>query len=271
MKHGFTLIELSIVLVIVGLIVGGVLTGQALIKAAQLRSDISQYEKIEIAANTFRVKYNCMAGDCKNASTLFTGAINGDGSKRLDGLTINYVSSFGGYYEADNFSSNSEITHFMDHLARAELIEGEPLSNTSSTNNINTSINANTLLPKSHKGVPMVVSHLPRDGKHWLQTGVMYNSANITCVSNCTGGGIGSIGQYSGSDLFAIDSKIDDGIPSSGRVVWMLGYRWVATDNSWRYSGWQSASHCSITDASQYLAGSDEVHHTCQLAIKMSF
>ena len=43
-ERGFTLIELSIVLVIIGLIVGGVLVGQDLIRAAQVRATISQIE-----------------------------------------------------------------------------------------------------------------------------------------------------------------------------------------------------------------------------------
>ncbi len=44
-QSGFTLIELSIVLVLIGLIVGGVLVGQDLIRAAKLRAQIGQIEK----------------------------------------------------------------------------------------------------------------------------------------------------------------------------------------------------------------------------------
>lgn len=44
-QSGFTLIELSIVLVIIGLIVGGVLVGRDLIKAAEVRAQVSQIEK----------------------------------------------------------------------------------------------------------------------------------------------------------------------------------------------------------------------------------
>ena len=54
---GFTLIELSIVLVIIGLIIGGVLVGRDLIAAAQVRAQISQIEKYQTAVNTFRGKY----------------------------------------------------------------------------------------------------------------------------------------------------------------------------------------------------------------------
>jgi prepilin-type N-terminal cleavage/methylation domain-containing protein len=62
-KSGFTLIEMSIVLVIIGLIVGGVLVGQSLISAAAMRAQISQIEKYNQAANTFFGKYGYLPGD----------------------------------------------------------------------------------------------------------------------------------------------------------------------------------------------------------------
>lgn len=67
-RSGFTLIEMSIVLVIIGLIVGGVLVGQDLIRAAAVRSQISQIEKYQTAVNTFRGKYGAMPGDMSDAT-----------------------------------------------------------------------------------------------------------------------------------------------------------------------------------------------------------
>lgn len=70
-RKGFTLIELSIVLVIIGLLVGGVLAGQTLIAAAQVRKEISKLNSISTAINTFRVKYDALPGDMANATTYF--------------------------------------------------------------------------------------------------------------------------------------------------------------------------------------------------------
>ena len=67
-QKAFTLIELSIVLVIIGLIVGGVLVGQDLIKAAEIRAQVSQLEKFNTAVNTFHVKYNDIPGDIRRAA-----------------------------------------------------------------------------------------------------------------------------------------------------------------------------------------------------------
>src|SRR6185312_11880077 len=72
-RSGFTLIELSIVLVIIGLIVGGVLVGQDLIRAAEIRATVGQYEKYNAAINTFRSKYNGIPGDLLEASATAFG------------------------------------------------------------------------------------------------------------------------------------------------------------------------------------------------------
>src|SRR3954464_6311892 len=104
-RAGFTLIELSIVLVIIGLVIGGILVGNDLINAAAIRSQISQIEKYMTAYRTFQVKYGCLPGDCANAAAfglpargLYAG--EGDGNGVIQGITgdgpdLNY-----GYSEA---------------------------------------------------------------------------------------------------------------------------------------------------------------------------
>src|ERR1044071_4467321 len=82
--RGFTLIELSIVLVIIGLIVGGVLTGKTLIDGAKKKQMHRKFEEIATAYNTFRTKYNCLPGDCARASTFGLGS-NGNGNNKHEG------------------------------------------------------------------------------------------------------------------------------------------------------------------------------------------
>ncbi len=79
MKHGFTLLELSIVLVIIGLIIGGITAGAGLIRSAELNKVITDINKYQLAVNTFKLKYNALPGDMKNA-TAYWGAANADPS-----------------------------------------------------------------------------------------------------------------------------------------------------------------------------------------------
>ena len=67
MRSGFSLVELSIVLVILGLLTGGILAGQNLIRAAELRSVTTQFQNYHAAVMTFRDKYFALPGDMANA------------------------------------------------------------------------------------------------------------------------------------------------------------------------------------------------------------
>lgn len=84
MKHGFTLVELSIVLVIVGLLTGGILGGQALIRASELRSQLKDFDTIGTAHHAFHDKYNCVAGDCRDVASYFPAIANGNGDGRVE-------------------------------------------------------------------------------------------------------------------------------------------------------------------------------------------
>ena len=100
---GFTLVELSIVLVIIGLIIGGVLVGRDLISAAGVRAQVSQIEKFNTAVNTFSGKYGYLPGDISAASATRFGfaprgsyAGEGDGNSVIDGITADAPGSNNG-------------------------------------------------------------------------------------------------------------------------------------------------------------------------------
>jgi len=81
MRRGFTLIELSIVLVIIALVVSGIVAGRELIEQSKIRKLLTQKERFATAANTFRNKYACLPGDCTSGTALgFSGGTgNNDG------------------------------------------------------------------------------------------------------------------------------------------------------------------------------------------------
>lgn len=86
MKHrsfsrqaGFTLVEIAIVLVIIGLLLGGVLKGQELIDQSKIKRVVNDFNNIGAAFNTYQDRYKAMPGDDPNAATRWPVVIAGAG------------------------------------------------------------------------------------------------------------------------------------------------------------------------------------------------
>ncbi len=87
-QQGFTLIEIAIVLVIIGLLLGGILQGQSLINSARVRNLISQVDGVKAAFYGFQDRYRALPGDFSQADTLIPGetagvTFNGDGDGQI--------------------------------------------------------------------------------------------------------------------------------------------------------------------------------------------
>jgi prepilin-type N-terminal cleavage/methylation domain-containing protein len=119
-RKGFTFIELAIVIVILGLLTGGVLTGQSLIRAAELRSISTQYQQYTTAVTTFREKYFKLPGDLNNAASFWTGCV-------VDPNVANNTCNGNGNGSVDAVNPNTEHEdlRFWQHLALAGLVEGD--------------------------------------------------------------------------------------------------------------------------------------------------
>ena len=112
-QHGFTLIEIAIVLVIIGLLLGGILKGQELITSARVRNLISQQDGIKAGFYGFQDRYRAFPGDYKDAPNNLGGpgvAVGGDGNGRI-------VDTAGG-------SAVRETILVWDHLSRAGFLNG---------------------------------------------------------------------------------------------------------------------------------------------------
>lgn len=81
-QRGFTLVEIAIVLVIIGLLLGGVLKGQGLIDSARVKNIIQQSTSLTAAVNAYQDKFRALPGDDVQGTTHAPGATgngNGDG------------------------------------------------------------------------------------------------------------------------------------------------------------------------------------------------
>src|SRR5579884_2852921 len=76
-RHGFTLVELSIMLVIIGLIAGGILVGRHLVRVTEITSVLTDRQAFIRGVQNFREKYNALPGDMANA-TSFWGIAGGN-------------------------------------------------------------------------------------------------------------------------------------------------------------------------------------------------
>ena len=85
-QRGFTLVEIAIVLVIIGLLLGGILKGQEMITQAKIKNIVNDFNGITAAMNSYQDRYRAIPGDDRNASTRWTtqslptvGTLNGNG------------------------------------------------------------------------------------------------------------------------------------------------------------------------------------------------
>lgn len=133
-QSGFSLVELSIVLVILGLLTGGILGGQSLIRAAELRSVATDVSKYRSASYAFRDKYFGLPGDFTRATSFWGNATTGTSggectAPESDAGTGTQTCNGDGNGLIGNASTvgqrNSESFRFWQHLANAGLIEGQ--------------------------------------------------------------------------------------------------------------------------------------------------
>lgn len=197
-EEGFTLIELSIVLVIIGLIVGGVLVGQDLIKAAELRAGVSQIEKYEAAANTFRTKYNGLPGDIMNPANY--GLSN-------TGLTPNGNGVLNRSAD-DGTSFDLEAAAFFRHLAQTSLIADSITGTSFGSAAVGTLTN---YVPVSKLGRGVLVLPVGASGINYYVLSVPTVAAGVLTFTDGT--------EMAVIDAFGFDNKLDDGNPSTGKVI----------------------------------------------------
>ena len=219
MRSGFSLVELSIVLVILGLLTGGILTGQNLIRAAELRSVVTEFKNYQTAVMTFRDKYFALPGDMKNAEqfwgTMATGTCpnatagtgtqtcNGDGDGRIE------------HNQATGANRTSERFTFWQHLTNSGLIEGSYTGIAGSLNGIDHVLGINAPKGKIGNMGWSVRNTQVQSGTAWFDGdyGTVLRTGSLSAL------GEPSTSYLTPTETWGIDKKIDDGQPAYGKLI----------------------------------------------------
>ena len=182
-SRGFTLIELAIVLVVIGLLLGGILKGQELIERARARNLISQLDSIKAAYYAFQDKYRAIPGD-------YPGQL---AFANLSGIANNQVGGNGDGVVRDTALARESLLAWV-HLSHANLISGNYQANGGQPNPLGE-------WPRNPYGATLQIQYDDQ----------FTGSGGIPRLNLKTGN------QVPARILAEIDRKIDDGRANSGQ------------------------------------------------------
>jgi len=193
-QQGFTLVEIAIVLVIIGLLLGGILKGQEMINQAKIKNVVSDFSGISAAYYGYQDRYRAIPGDDPNAATRWTGGVTaaGDGDGQVGG-------AYNVTCPAAVVAATPESCKWWDHLRRAGFVAGsggqQPFNAVTGLLGVQTG-----------NGASPVAATLGTDGS---ATGGF--AGLIVCSANLPD-----------KIAIAVDTQMDDGVPVSGTVRGLL-------------------------------------------------
>lgn len=211
---GFTLVELAVVLMIIGLLVGGVLRGQELVQDARIKATIRQITSYDAAMASFQDTYYQLPGDMSlalsrlpNCTTSSTYCNNGNGDSII---AVRLAAGNSQAIQTGPAMPQVETTLFWKHLSLAHLISG-----------INAAADpASPVIGQTHPAAKSGGVFMVAQGMH---IGTAREGIMLVLSNTLTDNGTGAI-QGAGRDPLTpreahqFDVKMDDGRPDNGSV-----------------------------------------------------
>jgi prepilin-type N-terminal cleavage/methylation domain-containing protein len=181
-QTGFTLIELAIVLVIIGLLLGGVLRGQELINSARVKSLTRDFQNIQVYLYTYQDRFKAIPGDDRDPVGHVSGTLATTNGPVANG-------QIGG--EWDSAIATDESYLFWQHVRLAGIAPGS------------TAVGTAPYLPVNTNGARMGIQTLN----------------GITEITSFTNGSFAICSDgILGRDALQIDTTLDDGNTAAGSV-----------------------------------------------------
>lgn len=203
-QDGFTLVEISIVMIIIGLLIGGTFGGMKLIENMQVNRTVQDLKAIESAALTFKDTYGRLPGDIANPAarlpncTIAPCSTGGNGDRRLDSSV--------GHYAA--ITATNERFTFWHHLQSANLLS-MGYRNT-------TDLSFGEGQPDTPIGGGYRMTSYTGPVLAGCDTQI---AGGVVTIASDSSAGFGTSSTLSCAALASIDTKMDDGFPQSGRAT----------------------------------------------------
>jgi len=199
-KKGFTLVELSIVLVIIGLLIGGILVGQSLIESAKMQSFIRQIGQYDAATATFKDKFGNLPGDNTLFGTTCTATCVGG-----DGIVTQTAA-------ATALVFNGEIGGFWNDLQLSGLKNEQ-------NSGVFTALRLDgvTVAPVAGNHIPLAKIGTGLGVMTWGVAGANYYAVSSFAATNALTA-ISTSASVRPADALAVDTKLDDGLATTGNV-----------------------------------------------------
>ena len=183
-EAGFTLVEIAIVLVIIGLLLGGILKGQEMITQARIKNAINDFNGVTVAVTSYQDRYRFLPGDDPGASARWT--VQAPASGNGDGVIAGLYNAAPGAVAPP---AAAESNLFWQHLRIAGFVAG-----------MTTGAGSGTQPTNAAGGMIGVESGVPGTN------GLGFTSL-IVCFAN--------LPEKVAS---AVDGQMDDSNPASGQV-----------------------------------------------------
>lgn len=219
-QSGFTLVEISIVMIIIGLLISGIFGGMKLVDNANVQKTVQDLKAIESAALTFRDTYRALPGDIRNPNTRIPNctvapcATTGNGNRVIGTANL---------FEAA-ITNTDENFLFWHHLQAANLL----------ALNYNNSMDMEfgEGQPSSPFGAGYRISNVT--GNWWTGTNfigsILFISASANANAFTTAVNCNLLG--------AVDRKFDDGRQLTGAFqAWSCANEWPFTASTIEYIG----------------------------------